>query len=441
MLNLPNEFLSRMQNILGAEYDAFLSSLDNPIEKAIYVNENKICVDKFKDVIDFPIEEIPYERAGFYTNADKRGRHPLHHAGAFYIQEPNAMFTVNAHRFRGDELVLDMCAAPGGKSIQIANKIPNGTLVSNEYVPSRSKILLSNIERMGLRNVVITNDTPERIAKAYANTFDVVLVDAPCSGEGMFRRGAEVVAEWNVGVNKKCKIRQLAILDEADKCLKQGGTLIYSTCTYSLDENEEVVRDFLLSHEYELVKIENNTSAGVIIDNLYEYDKCVRLYPHISRGEGQFVAVMKKLAENDLYPAGSVKLNNSTLATKFLKEYVNCNINTKETNNRIYHINNEALIKKGINYVSCGVLLGDIVKNRFEPAHNLYTAFGFNFINKFELDYRSSDVNKYLRGEELDLDFEDCYGAVLVNGCALGGFKISNGKFKNHYPKGLRNTK
>lgn len=441
MLNLPIEFKTRMQSILGNDFDAFLSSLDLPLEKAIYVNENKINVEAFTSIADFPLEKIDYERVGFYTNNEKKGRHPLHHAGAFYIQEPNAMFTINAHQFRGDELVLDMCAAPGGKSIQIANRIPHGTLVSNEYVASRSKILFSNIERMGLKNVIVTNDTPEHIAKAYANTFDVVSVDAPCSGEGMFRRGADVVAEWNVGVNERCKVRQLEILDEADKALKQGGTLIYSTCTYSLEENEEVVRDFLHSHNYELVNISSNTARGVIIDNEYEYEKCVRLYPHTSRGEGQFVAVMRKISVNEYSPSTSIKLNNSAIANKFIRDNLNITLNAKETNNRIFHINNEYLIKKGVNYVTMGVLLGEIVKNRFEPAHNLYTAFGTDFKVKLDLDYNSAEVSKYLRGETLDNEILDGYGAVLINGCAVGGFKMSGGKFKNHYPKGLRNVK
>ena len=240
-MNNIEVFFDRMKDILGDEFDDFKESLNQPIQKSVYVNQNKIATEDFKKIVDFSLEQIPYEKNGFYVDNEKRGRHPLHHAGAFYMQEPSAMFTVNAIELNGDERVLDMCSAPGGKSIQIANRIPNGVLVSNEIVKSRAEILFSNIERMGLKNVIISNDSPANIAKAYGNTFDVVLVDAPCSGEGMFRRGEDVVKEWYPEINEKCACRQLEILNEADKTLKQGGKLIYSTCTYSVLENEDVI--------------------------------------------------------------------------------------------------------------------------------------------------------------------------------------------------------
>ena len=189
---LNNQFLENMKSLLGDEYEDFVASLSKDQEKSLIVNTNKISVKDFLNIVDFPLNSIAYEKSGFYIDNEKLGRHPLHHAGVFYIQEPSAMFTVNAYNFKGDEYVLDMCAAPGGKSIQIANRIPNGLLVSNEINKKRSEILYSNIERMGLTNVIVTNDTPERISSAYANTFDVVLVDAPCSGEGMFRKGEEI---------------------------------------------------------------------------------------------------------------------------------------------------------------------------------------------------------------------------------------------------------
>ena len=248
MLNLPNAFLKRMQNILGRDYEKFLSSLNEREVKSIFVNNNKISVKNFKNVVNFSISPINYEKNGFYVDNEKRGKHPLHHAGAFYIQEPSAMFTVNAYKFRGNEKVLDMCAAPGGKTIQIANRLNGGVLVSNEINAARCKVLYSNVERMGLKNVIITNDLPKNLAKAYANTFDVCLVDAPCSGEGMFRRGEDVVSEWNENLPKMCSVRQLEILESANKCLKQHGTLIYSTCTYSYEENEGVITEFLKRH-------------------------------------------------------------------------------------------------------------------------------------------------------------------------------------------------
>lgn len=432
-MNIPKEFLSRMNKILGEEFDDFKSALEQPIQKSIYVNQNKISVDDFKKISDFSLEQIPYEKAGFYVDNEKRGRHPLHHAGAFYMQEPSAMFTVNSIDFKGDETVLDMCAAPGGKSIQIANRIPNGVLISNEFVKSRSEILFSNIERMGLKNVIITNETPEKLSNAYGDTFDVVLVDAPCSGEGMFRRGEEVSEQWYPEINEMCAQRQLEILSCADKTLKQNGILIYSTCTYSVLENENVVRKFMSSHDYELVNISENFPRGI------EMKEAVRLYPHKIKGEGQFVAVLRKKCENYNSSYSSLKLTNSKITNDFLKTFLSTNFEAVEYMKYSYRAPRRDLIKKNVNYTSIGVRLGSVVGTRFEPHHNLFSAFGGDFKLKLKMDFKDDKVKKYLRGETFDVDLQDGFGAVLVNNCAIGGFKISKGKFKNYYPKGLRN--
>lgn len=432
-MKINEVFLERMKALLGKNYDAFVKSLDEPIVKAIYVNENKISVEDFKKIVDFSLEPIPYEQAGFYVDDEKKGRHPLHHAGAFYLQEPSAMFTVNAIKFNGDEKVLDMCAAPGGKSIQIANRIPQGVLVSNEIIKSRSEILYSNIERMGLKNVIVANDSPSNIAEAYGDSFDVCLVDAPCSGEGMFRRGEEVSNQWNENLDEMCAIRQLEILECADKTLKQGGKLIYSTCTYSKKENEDVVKKFLSSHDYELMDISYPFSRGINLE------KTVRLYPHENKGEGQFVAIMLKRQENNNSCFSSQKLTNSKVTNDFVKTYTNLKQECVEYKNYSYITPCKDLVKKHINYASIGVRLGKVENNRFEPHHNLFTAFGKNFNNNLNLNLNGEKVSKYLRGETFDVDLPDGFGALLIEGCAVGGFKISKGKFKNYYPKGLRN--
>lgn len=431
----PQEFLQSMQSILGEEYEQFLSSLNEPKQSAIFVN-SKIDLQKFKQVADFKIEPIAYEKNGFYVE-QKLGRHPLHHAGAIYVQEPSAMFTVNAHQFKGDEFVLDMCAAPGGKSIQLANRIPYGVLVSNEINPERCGILFSNIERMGLKNVVVTNDTPANIATAYANTFDVVLVDAPCSGEGMFRRGEQVVKEWNKNLPLMCAKRQIEILEQANKALKQNGFLIYSTCTYSIEENENVINQFLATHNYKLVEINADLPRGI------KMKEAVRLYPHKVRGEGQFVAVLQKLEENNLTCNSNLKLKPSPSAKAFVKQYCNSldELNIVEYGNFAYYVKNLDMIKRGVNYYSLGVRIGDIKEKRFEPTHNLFTAFGANFKNKLDVEPNSDIATKYLKGETFDVDLPDGFGTFLIAGCATGGFKVASQRFKNHYPKGLRNLK
>ena len=433
MQELNQVFLDRMRDILGEEYDDFISSLSDPSVKSIYVNENKISVDRFKDIVDFSISPILYERSGFYIDDIKLGRHPLHHAGAFYIQEPSAMFTINAHSFRGDEIVLDLCSAPGGKSIQIANRIPNGILVSNEIVKARSAMLYSNIERMGLKNVIITNDSPENLCNAYANTFDVCVVDAPCSGEGMFRKGSDMISAWNPNLNTMCAARQMEILDSADIALKQGGYLIYSTCTYSLEENEGVVRDFLAKYDYELVNIEADMTRGVSMPEV------VRLYPHKVRGEGQCVAVLKKKSCNENLPKKNMKLQQSSISRKFIEDLGISPNEVVEHDGYAYNVLDTNMIKSRVNYVSIGVRLGSLNNHRFDPHHYLFTAFGKEMRSKISLDYTDERVVKYLRGETFEVDMIDGYGAILVNDCAVGGYKISQGKFKNFYPKGLRN--
>lgn len=427
-------FLDRMHSILGQEYENFLSSLNEKKEKALFVNENKISLDTFKSIIDFPVTPISYERAGYYVD-DKLGRHPLHHAGAFYMQEPSAMFTVNCFKFKGDERVLDMCAAPGGKSIQIANRIPNGVLVSNEIVRDRSEILYSNIERMGLKNVIITNDTPENIAASYGDTFDVCLVDSPCSGEGMFRRGEEVIREWNENLPKMCATRQLDILSSADKVLRTGGHLIYSTCTYSLEENEEVVKEFASRYGYEIVPIIADFDRGIGLP------EAVRLYPHKVKGEGQFVCLLKKMSVNKSNPASSLRLKESKIASQFILDNTKLALNAYEYKKYIYAPACLDLIKKGINYVAPGVRLGEVKNGRFEPNQYMFSALGSSFRRSLNLGLRSPETAKYLRGETLNCDLDNGYCAVLIEKCPLSGGKVTNGVLKNHYPKGLRNFK
>jgi len=428
-------FLNKMKDLLGEDFDAFDKSLSLPSQKSLYVNENKISVNKFKEIIDFNIEQIPYEKAGFYIDDEKRGRHPLHHAGAFYLQEPSAMFTVNAFSFKGDEKVLDMCAAPGGKTIQIANRIPNGVLVSNEFVNSRSKILFSNVERMGLKNVIITNEKPENLAKAYVNTFDVCLVDAPCSGEGMFRKGDDVISHWNENLPQMCAERQKEILLSADKVLKQNGVLIYSTCTYSIEENEDIVNWLIGELGYQIVNINADLPRGI---NMLE---AVRLYPHKVKGEGQFIAVLIKKTKNNAINTNILRLNRSKMAEKFIFTETGKVMECFEYDNRSYIIPDLSLIKKGINYVSLGVIVGENLKSRFEPHHNLFTALSDDLKLKINFDFNTKEIQNYLKGEVLETDLSDGYGVILASGCAVGGFKISQGKFKNLYPKGLRNFK
>lgn len=432
MIKLNELFLMRMKNLLGDEFPLFLSSMEEVMQKGIYVNENKISVKEFQRISPFPLEKIGYDKAGFYTDNSKKGKHPLHLAGAFYSQEPSAMFTVNAINYKGDERVLDMCASPGGKTIQLANKIQNGLIVSNEINSARANILYSNVERMGLKNVIVTNNSPTEIAKAYANSFDVCLVDAPCSAEGMFRRDEKYVQAWNENLPKMCADRQFEILTQADICLKEGGTLIYSTCTYSLEENEEQVKHFLNAYNYKIIKINADFSRGIGLP------EAVRLYPHKQKGEGQFVAVMKKMAKNNLQPASPLRLREDKYCTEFLQQNLDIKLNSRVYNDISYNLIDEKFIKPNLRYLSLGVKIGKTEKNQFKPDHFLFSAFGKDFKRKIELDFNSIEAKNYIHGDEIVSNLDDGYLAVLINSCPIGGAKMSKGKFKNHYPKGLR---
>ncbi len=432
MLNLNVSFLKRMRTILGEKYDSFLSSLNEPEQKGIFVNNHKISTENFTKIADFPLSPIAYEKSGFYIDNLKLGKHPLHCAGAFYVQDPSAMFTINSLNFKGNEVVLDLCASPGGKSIQIANRIPNGVLVSNEIIKSRAQILYSNIERMGLDNVIVANDDPKNIATAYVNEFDVCLVDAPCSGEGMFRRGEDVVKEWNENLPNMCSVRQLEILEQANVCLKENGYLIYSTCTYSLEENENVISKFLSQHDYELINIDFPFSRGV------DMPEAVRLYPHEVKGEGQFVALLKKKEKNNFVSKNHLFLKKNEKFEEFLKNFLNFQPIIYDYKDFSYIVKDAYFIKKDVNYLSIGVRVGQDRKKYFDLNHYLFSSFGSKFNKQVNLDFSDARVKKYLRGETLDIIGSDGYGALLISGCALGGYKISDGKFKNLYPKGLR---
>jgi len=366
--------------------------------------------------------------------------------GAFYLQEPSAMLPVSAANIPENAMALDLCAAPGGKSIMLAKRLKNGHLISNEINFSRAKILYSNIERMGLKNVAITNNAPKDFTK-FNEYFDVILVDAPCSGEGMFRKDEEAVAMWSQSSVKGCASRQVEILDCIAGCVKSGGLLIYSTCTFSKEENEDVVEQFLNKYpEYYLEQpncvIDSFTTDGICMP------KCRRAYPHISGGEGQFFALLRKrcndfehtLCQNRVKVNDKNQKNKQVEKNNIVKNFLNSvgiELKTKTENGKVYSGFPADL--NGLRVVSDGVHIGDIDGKIFKPSHYFFTAYGLELKNKFDLN--EQQVERYLRGEEFDFDGNNGYYAVTYSGLTLGGGKVSEGRLRNLYPKGLRNFK
>ena len=449
MKNLPLEFQERMKKILGDEYEDFIKAYDEKPQRAFRVNTDKISLEDFEKLNIFSTEKIPYVENGFYFDYDGIGNHPYHHAGMIYVQEPAAMVPVESVNVNPDWWVLDLCAAPGGKSSQIKNKLgENGVLVSNEIVPSRCKILTGNIERMGFKNVVATCMHPQKLSKAFPETFNMIVVDAPCSGEGMFRKEEIAIDEWSPENVKMCAERQAEILDCAVKMLKVGGYIVYSTCTFSLEENEMMVDAFLQKHpDFELVpvteKVRENTADGINFEgckceNIYYTRRC---YHHKTKGEGQFVAVLHNVAESNterfFVPFGKEKLPKTL--TDFLDDTL---VSYNKENVQIYNGNPvyftpDFPVPKGVAF-ACGVTIGEIRKNYVVPHHQFFMAMGKDFKRKIELIADSEEIKKYLHGEEFDTTSPNGWAVVMVDGCAVGGVKVSNGRAKNHYPKGLR---
>lgn len=449
MKELPIEYSERMKSVLGDEFEDYINALGDSPVRAFRVNTDKISVEDFEKLNIFSKEKIPYVKNGFYLEYDKIGNHPYHHAGMIYVQEPGAMAPAECVDIDPEWKILDMCAAPGGKSTQLRNKLgKNGILVSNEIIPSRCKILTGNIERLGLRNCVTTCMDTSKLAKTFPKTFDLVMCDAPCSGEGMFRKEEIAIDEWSTENVAKCAERQAEILDNAALLVRNGGYIVYATCTFSLEENEMTVDGFLKNHpEFELApvneKVRENTVDGISFDGC----ECEnigftrRFYPHKSRGEGQFMAVLRNTLEpsTDYIAKKASKTKTDSILKDFLDDVLS---DYDESDVMIYNGNPvyftpDFEVPKGAAFC-CGVTIGEIKKNYVLPHHQFFMAMGMDFKRKINLSADSDEIAKYLHGEEFDTDCPNGWAVVTVDGCTLGGVKVVNGRAKNHYPKGLR---
>ncbi len=445
---LPTEYEKRMKKLLGDEFEDYIQSLNKPNVRAFRVNTDKISLADFQKINTLSDETIPYVENGYYLNAEHIGNHPFHHAGLIYVQEPAAMAPAECIDINPDWKILDMCAAPGGKSTQLKNKLgKNGILVSNEIISSRCKILTGNIERLGLCNTVTTCMDTARLAKTFPHTFDMIMVDAPCSGEGMFRKEENAVSEWSLENVEMCSKRQAEILENAAVCLKNGGYIVYATCTFSIEENEKTVDDFLYNHpKFEIIPVNERVREATVDGIEFEGCRCAdikfarRFYPHKARGEGQFMAVLHNTAPCDSsYKPVKQNAKIDTAVISFLDDV----LTSYEKQNVIIYNGNPVYftpdfnIDKGVAF-SCGVTIGELRKNYIQPHHQFFSALGKNFKRKIELCNDSERLRKYLHGEEISADCENGWAVVTLYGAPIGGVKVVSGIAKNHYPKGLR---
>ena len=444
-MNLPQEFKDKMTKLLGTTASDFFASLESPPQKAITLNTCKISKEDFEKVADFEFSPIEKVDNGYYTEDFKIGKHILSHLGLIYSQEPSAMYPVEMLDIRPGDIVLDLCASPGGKSIQILEKL-NGTglLVSNEIVYNRAKVLYENLNRMGFNNFAITCNSPKDFENLDIK-FDKILVDAPCGGEGMFRKNDFEINNYNPDTIPTNAKRQMSILNSISPLLKNGGTLVYSTCTYDTRENEEIVANFLKENKDFQIEYRENfgdiTSPGIKIEG-FDTDKTYRRYPHLHRGEGQYMAVLKKSGnDNNDYSSNLKAKNYITLSRKEQKLLEDTfkdvadisNLDIYNKNDTFFAIPDTTIDFEDLNVLSIGTVIGNRDKTDFKIHHNFYHTFGDMFYNKIELD--NIDAYKYLHGETINTDYKNGICVVTYLNTPIGGGKVTNGIIKNYYPK------
>ena len=416
-MNLPQAYLDRMKTQLGDGFPAYLAAMEAPERRAARANGLKLTPQALAALR--PAFAPAGDEGFLLPEGFAPGKDPLHAAGAYYVQELSAQMPASLFELSPGMAVLDLCAAPGGKSSQLAAKVPRGVLFANEIVPNRAAVLLGNLERMGAKNAVVTAMDPEKLTALTGPVFDAVLVDAPCAGEGMFRKDPGAIREWSTEHVLSCARRQRAILTSAQRAVKPGGQLVYSTCSFSPAENEENVRWFL--GEYPDLEL------------MEEH----RLYPHTSLGEGQYAARFRRKGTAPDTAFLSPKSEKVPLAEAFIQEHAAGLSGPLRLlpDGRVLLPPPLPCPLDGLRVLRAGLLLGEIVKGRFVPAHALAMAAGRPLTQTVELS--ETDALRYLHGETLPAALSG-WCAVTHHGLALGLAKGADGVLKNHLPKGLR---
>ena len=460
-MNLPIEFEKKMKAFLGNEWDDFLYSYDNNRFQALRFNTLKVQSQEermriLKTLKISSDKKVSWADEAYYFDENVRpGKHPYHEMGLYYIQEPSAMSAAALLAPKPGMRVLDLCAAPGGKSTQLATYLgDSGLLVSNEINTQRSRILSQNIERMGIKNAIVTNEDSFVLASHFPGFFNAIQVDAPCSGEGMFRKLPEAIEQWSMENVAICAARQKEILDNAAVMLKPGGMIVYSTCTFSREENEDVIECFLERHpDFTLEEME-------------------RFWPHKVDGEGHFVAklVRRGCVDTDLKADRKTKKNknsknrknetkpaltkeNMKLLSEFLDETISEDMAAWIKNSRLvmfgeqlYRLPDMEVDIKGLKVQRAGLHIGEFKKQRFEPSHSLALALKISEAkNVVKLTCDNPQTIGFFNGQSVMLSDEqaaECkkgWALVCVDGYPAGWGKVNGAQVKNHYPKGLRN--
>ena len=457
-MDFPVSFTEKMKDILGDEYEDFLKGYDRTRHYGLRVNRTKLTAEQFEKMSMYDLKPVPWiDNAFEFEDSVSPAKHPYYFAGMYYLQEPSAMTPANLLPIEPGDKVLDLCAAPGGKATELGAKLNHtGLLVANDISNSRAKALLKNIELFGIPNVLVTSEPPEKLAGKFPAFFDKILIDAPCSGEGMFRKNPGMMKDWETYGPKHYSDLQRSIVPHAIRMLKPGGMLLYSTCTFSPEENEGSVKFMLdLDPDLEVVDIPNRYEGfapgrpELIEDGTDDLKKCVRIWPHKMNGEGHFIALLRKKEKGEAIEKKAKPRKEKALPPlleEFMKDctYPMNGNDIEIQEDRVYLMPEGIKGIKGLRFLRSGLLLGTLTKDRFEPSQAFAMVLKKDqykaTIDLSRIDHR---VIRYLKGEtievhDLPLKRQKGWQLVCVDGFPLGWGKLVNGSLRNKYLPGWR---
>ena len=459
---LPLPFLERMKEMLGDDYDAFLESYENPRTYGLRVNTAKLSCQDFQELSPFPIRPIPWISTGYFYDEESRpARCPYYQAGLYYLQEPSAMTPASRLAIEPGDFVLDLCAAPGGKATALGAALNDtGFLLANDISTSRARALLRNLELFGMKNMLVTDEKPAKLAQRFPAFFNKILLDAPCSGEGMFRKEEALARDWTPEKSDELSVLQKELILQAADMLRPGGQLLYSTCTFAPNEDEEVI-SYLLENRPDMELLELPTYEGFAPgipawgNGNSALSRCVHLFPHKMQGEGHFMALFRKEGRTDLIGQFSyVKPDPDT--RKWLELFFKeiglrtfggqpFDWNRVETRkDKVYYLPPVTGDFRGLTFLRNGLYLGDLKKNRFEPSEPFALALRKGDVDGIiSLSVNDQRLTRYLKGETLNIEPAEAahtkgWHLLCVEGYPLGFGKLVGQTFKNKYPAGWR---
>lgn len=463
-MNLPVSFEEKMRGLLGAEMDAYLACYKEPRYYGLRVNTGKITVEEFQEICPFEITPIPWIENGFYYDGEQvsPAKHPYYFAGLYYLQEPSAMTPANRLPIDPGDRVLDVCAAPGGKATELgARLLGKGLLVANDISSSRAKGLLKNIEVFGIGNVAVLCEEPGKLESYFPEYFDKILIDAPCSGEGMFRKDKKMVKAWEEHGPEYFANIQKGIIRQAARMLRPGGKMLYSTCTFDSRENEQIIEGLRTEYpEFRILDIRPYAGFCPGMPKTArpedgDLKKTVRIFPHKMKGEGHYLALLQKGGDGlqpvldcskKTQPKMKAEVKLPETAEQFFRDisWEMDGARLKQQGGRLYYMPEGLSDVRGIRFLRTGLLLGELKKNRFEPSQALAMCLKKEeYANTVNFSAEDSRIFRYLKGETLDVaDLVESGGKawqlVCVDGFPLGWGKSSQGVLKNKYLPGWR---